>query len=442
MGVRTFAFIRGVKLHRSGLTHDFIQPNEPVFADTPHCGKQHRHAAQIIRAARLGRNAGANGLRKAVQRFALRSTLNFRDGDRFKGLVPRPSFTAPEKHEDNRALSGVEYVSKYNTGHDVPFVTYPWIHGHPGKEQIWIQTSISSSGRGVGRSGWDLIYNHYVNRRGMAAPFTAEYAEITRPEGGGYGNSGGYDGLGFTTLTHSLEPIEKGAPPSALRPVVEGRQVTLSWAGTANALGYELKRSTSKSGPYTTVATADDKELFAVDTGLEPRKTYYYVVSARPRTGSRLESAPIAVTATRQLLGKIIGTEGSSGNAGAGKETAFDGYLGNFFDGPEGVSWAGLDLGSGLSAVITEVKYCPRQGSAKRMVGGKFQGSSSEDFTVGVTDLHKITKEPPEGEFTTQPINSNMAFRYVRYVSPEGGYGNVAELQFFGDLKGAAFGAR
>ena len=142
-------------------------------------------------------------------------------------------------YEQNKFLSSCEYVAKYNLGNDVPYVTYI------NCESV-IQTNISSASRGIIRSGWDLLYNHYVNRMGVAAPYTAQYAEMVRPEGGGgnYGStSGGYDSLGFTTLTHTLDPIADGAVPGELRPIVEGNQITLSWQGSAYTGGYTVKRS-------------------------------------------------------------------------------------------------------------------------------------------------------------------------------------------------------
>jgi len=110
---------------------------------------------------------------------------------------------------DNRLLAGVEYVSKYNLGHEVPFVRYVRRWGHPGREREEVQDVISPHGRGGVRPGWDLILNHYVHRRGLSAPWIRAYAEKARPEGGGFnygGGSGGFDSLGFTTLTHTLEP--------------------------------------------------------------------------------------------------------------------------------------------------------------------------------------------------------------------------------------------
>jgi hypothetical protein len=110
-------------------------------------------------------------------------------------------------YDDNRFLKGCEYVAKYNLGEDVPFTAFTWKYGSPGR---WSGskdvTAVSPQGRGDVRPIWELVYNHYVGRRGLAAPYTARYAAKVRAEGGGgdYGpNSGGYDQLGFGTLTFS-----------------------------------------------------------------------------------------------------------------------------------------------------------------------------------------------------------------------------------------------
>ncbi|MEV0407152.1 alginate lyase family protein [Actinoallomurus sp. NPDC050550] len=107
-------------------------------------------------------------------------------------------------YDDKRFLKGCEYVAKYNLGHDVPFTTYTWYSGTPDKPgPIQKQTQISPGGRGNIRPVWELVYNHYVRRRGLHAPWTKAMAAKARPEGGGgnYGpNSGGFDQLGFGTL--------------------------------------------------------------------------------------------------------------------------------------------------------------------------------------------------------------------------------------------------
>ena len=339
---------------------------------------------------------------------------------------------------NNRFLASVEYISKYNTWQDVPYTTYIRKYGNMEYGAVYdVMESINSSSRGQIRPGWDLIYNHYVNRMGMSAQFTEDYAKLSRPEGGGfnYGStSGGFDGLGFTTLTHSRDPIASGATPSALLPYIEGRKITLSWAGSAYATSYNIKRSTNNGGPYATLATVQD--TYYVDLGLTAGTTYYYVISANNPDGESANSDQAVATANRQLTGTIIGTDGSWNDGGATKKCVFDGSLQNYFDAPTSVAWAGLDLGEGVKAVITQIKYCPREAMPSRMVGGKFQGSNTADFSSEVTTLFTITSAPSVEVFTSQNISSANSFRYLRYLCPSGGYGNVAEVQFLGNVSG------
>lgn len=103
-------------------------------------------------------------------------------------------------YDNNRFLKGAEYVAKYNLMEDVPYTTYSNCLGVN-------QTVISDISRGNSRPVWELIYNHYVKRKGLPAPYSTRYAEKVRPEGGGgnYGSgSGGYDQLGYGTLTCTI----------------------------------------------------------------------------------------------------------------------------------------------------------------------------------------------------------------------------------------------
>lgn len=104
-------------------------------------------------------------------------------------------------YDDNRFLKGAEYVAKYNLQEDVPYVAYTNCLGVN-------QEIISSASRGNYRPVWELIYNHYVKLKGLPAPYTTFFAEKVRPEGGGgnYGSGGGYDQLGYGTLTCTLDP--------------------------------------------------------------------------------------------------------------------------------------------------------------------------------------------------------------------------------------------
>jgi hypothetical protein len=104
---------------------------------------------------------------------------------------------------DNSVLKASEYTAKYNVALlSVPFKQYDY---HDCDTTI-AQTVISDVERGTVRPIWAMIYNHYVKRKGMTAPYTLLGVNTTQPEGGGgdYGpNSGGFDQLGFGTLMYS-----------------------------------------------------------------------------------------------------------------------------------------------------------------------------------------------------------------------------------------------
>jgi hypothetical protein len=105
----------------------------------------------------------------------------------------------------NRFMQGCEYIAKYNLGQSVPFTTYTWGTGQNCARMS--QTVISSASRGQNRPVWELVYNHYAKLRGLSVPNVTAYATRVRPEGGGGGygsDSGGFDQLGFGTLTCTL----------------------------------------------------------------------------------------------------------------------------------------------------------------------------------------------------------------------------------------------
>lgn len=104
-------------------------------------------------------------------------------------------------YKDNKLLALAEYAAKYNLGEDVPWTDYT-------NCEKQAMTAVSPDGRGTERPNWELFYNHYAKLKGLNAPHSKRFAEKLRPEGGGgqYGtNSGGFDQLGFGTLTFSEE---------------------------------------------------------------------------------------------------------------------------------------------------------------------------------------------------------------------------------------------
>ncbi|WP_312421848.1 fibronectin type III domain-containing protein [Anaerospora hongkongensis] len=74
-------------------------------------------------------------------------------------------------------------------------------------------------------------------------------------------------------------------------------QVTLSWDAVTGATGYNVKRSTTAGGPYTTIASNVSGTSY-VDTGVVNGTTYYYVVTAITADGESANSNEASATPT------------------------------------------------------------------------------------------------------------------------------------------------
>jgi len=228
-------------------------------------------------------------------------------------------------YDNNRFLMGAEYVAKANliqsgtTYYTVPYVPYNNVDNVN-------QTVFSTASQGNIRPCWALVYNHYVNRKGLAAPYSKMFALQIQPEGGGgnYGStSGGFDQLGYGTLTCTRDPIASGVPPSGLKARTPAGQVELSWWGSAYATSYNVKRATSTSGPWTVIASGITDLLTYTDnpgTG-----TWYYVVSAITPTGETADSnratAKVGKTlhtylACNEGTGTVVSDASGQGHAG------------------------------------------------------------------------------------------------------------------------------
>nr|WP_295923011.1 cellulose binding domain-containing protein [uncultured Dyadobacter sp.] len=231
----------------------------------------------------------------------------------------------------------------------------------------------------------------------------------------------------FSLITLSTPP----SAPAPLSVTAGSNQVTLNWTAPVGANSYIVKRAVAIGGPYAVVANVN--ALTYVDTTAANCITYFYKVSAVNQIGEGADTAPAGLSLGGKLTGgTLIGTPGSFGNVAATtKAAAVDGNLDTYFDAPQGSGWVGYDLGSDGLSVITRVRYAPRANFPVRMVGGVFQGANTADFSNAVT-LFAVTAQPAAGTLTEQVISNATPFRYVRYLSPGNGFGNVAEVEFWG----------
>ena len=202
-------------------------------------------------------------------------------------------------YDNNRFLAGAEYVAKSNlidpatgTYYAMPFTPYRNVHSY----------HVAVAGGGHMRPVWELVRHHYANRKGLAAPWSTLMGDQSAIEPEGDGTNG--DQLGFGTLTFSRDPFPAGGKPSGLTAVWSGAKMVLSWWGSAQSTGYNVKRATTSGGPYTLVAGGITNLLTYTDSGMAAG-TYYYVVTALSAAGESAPSPEVAAYAGTRLQTRL-----------------------------------------------------------------------------------------------------------------------------------------
>ncbi|MCA1628484.1 MAG: fibronectin type III domain-containing protein, partial [Acidobacteria bacterium] len=107
-----------------------------------------------------------------------------------------------------------------------------------------------------------------------------------------------YSGTNNGNYSQEASATTMGTAPSAptgLTASPGNASVTLSWAASAGATSYNVKRSTASGGPYATIATGVTTTSYT-NTGLANGTTYYYVVSAVNANGEGANSAEASAT--------------------------------------------------------------------------------------------------------------------------------------------------
>jgi hypothetical protein len=195
-------------------------------------------------------------------------------------------------YEDNLLLKGFEYTAKYNLGEDVPFAE------NLDRTGKYHHTAISTEGRGRLRAVFEEIYNHYVNRMGMPAPFTQRAAESIRPERSG---SPGADHVGFGTLLFTKPSSSAAATQTA--PVSPGvviahsspNEIKLVWVAAVGEKNYTIKRA-AKNDDYKIIAQNIAATTYT-DTKVNSGELYRYVVCAANSQGESPDSFPVSICA-------------------------------------------------------------------------------------------------------------------------------------------------
>ena len=185
--------------------------------------------------------------------------------------------------DNNRLLAGAEYVAQWNMWRDVPCTHYT---NSDNANQSW--PSINGRGR-LSRPIWELLYNHYVVRKGLSAPNTTAMAKLMRLEGGS-GDHFGYGSLNFTLDAEKspYPPSPVPPPPSKLIAEAGVGRVFLHWKGSGDTTqGYAISRATAPDGPFTVVNSWDNNTRCEfIDTDVKAAARYFYKVAARNQSGT------------------------------------------------------------------------------------------------------------------------------------------------------------
>jgi hypothetical protein len=219
-------------------------------------------------------------------------------------------------YDNNRCLAAAEYSAKANliqsgaTYYTVPYVPY--------KNDFYTWNTFSTLQQGVVFPCWGLLYNHYVNRMGLSAPYLRKKTASMQP-GGAWDELIGYD-----NLCYSLDPVSGGAAPSGLSAYISAGSVVLSWWGGASDIDYAVMRAPQAGGPYTTVASGISDLRSYTDTPPAPGR-WYYIVTANTPVGVSAPSNEVSILTGVQLHTRLRFDEAGGTNA---DDTSGNGHAG------------------------------------------------------------------------------------------------------------------
>lgn len=303
---------------------------------------------------------------------------------------------------DNRFLAAAEYVARSNLL-DENGKTYPMPYArehNPSQPHTSLWTEVNQSFQ-HGRNAWEPIFNHYVNRMGLAAPHVARMVVQCEPN---YWSSGG-DDMVFPTLTHRRAayagPMK---PPSGLTAPLRNGQAVLSWWGSVGARSYVVKRSGAANGPFTQLATLKAGELLT-HTDTPARGIWFYQVTALGDGGASASSGIVRAAVPGELrLSMPLNGAGTAGTllTPAGVRTTIEGQL------LDGATWGDGRLND--KAVVFDGKAAGLQ-----LPPGVFSGL--DDFTVSLWAYANSLRWD-----SCLFFSGNDGFSYM-YLAPKAGQG-------------------
>ncbi|WP_395321951.1 LamG-like jellyroll fold domain-containing protein [Variovorax sp. UC74_104] len=298
---------------------------------------------------------------------------------------------------NNRLLAGAEYVAKTNLAdannnalYTMPFAPYNGVHG----------AATAAAGTGSGRPCWELIYNHYVNRKGLSAPWTKAMVDKFRPE-----RVDGGDQPGIGTLLYARDPVP-AAKPSGLSAFLNDGEVQLSWWGTAGASQYLVQRATSPNGPFTTLAPVTDPRTYTDDAD---QGTWYYRIDAVTDAGEMTGADTLRVAVPGELWLHLPLNGDANDASGRGLNAQLKGGT-SWGEGRNGGSAVQLDGRSGHVQLPDGAVSALGDFTAAVWVYWDASAVNTRIFDFGSNDVAYISLIPRDGKGTLRFSGSRNQF--------------------------------
>jgi fibronectin type 3 domain-containing protein len=154
----------------------------------------------------------------------------------------------------------------------------------------------------------------------IATPGTANYTDSGLTNGTKYFYVvSAYNSYGQSANSSEINATPTSPPPPAaptgLTATAGNSQVALTWSASTGAASYNVKRSTTSGGPYTTVNSPTVTNY--TNTGLTNGTNYYYVVSAVGASGESANSPQVNATPAAPATPPVAptGLQAAAGNA-------------------------------------------------------------------------------------------------------------------------------
>jgi hypothetical protein len=251
-------------------------------------------------------------------------------------------------------------------------------------------------------------------------------------------------GQGSNSAEKEAKPVNVARPaPWGLIATAGDKQVSLKWTPTVNGTSYNLHRSTTNGGPYTTVQSGITSTEF-IDTGLTNDTTYYYVVTAISFQGESDQSNQVVAIPTAPLPCRTATAGGGWINSSFAKQTST--FTAEFDAKPSAKPIdAVVGLSNGAKTAYTGLATFVRfnsSGNIDARNGGTFSAASTIPYSANTNyhfrlvvnvSMHKYTIYVTAAGGSEKVVGSNYAFRTEQ--------ASVGELNNWASVVGSSSGS-